>query len=269
MRKIKFWFKRYYITPGIYSLRNAVFLTVLLAGCAYLIKYFSGHLHPGQAFALIYFPSFFLLLNMTDHKGNKLPVLGWVMHGGVFIWLLFGPFFNLSPKNATEMDTWFNEYPLFFVFVYLIYFLQLANQKMLKRVEGEWWIDIRREGNTPTPDDLQVGKKEIDDALFIYGEPHTWWKQRIKEPQARAVLAQIKMQNSICTVTGSQIELKPETLYPKVRQWQYALNKNPPTPKDWKDSAADFSVPAHKKIATASQSGSPIAVPSLTGEDEG
>jgi len=280
MRKIRFWFKRYYITPGIDSLRNAAILATIVGCISFFINDYYSHLHPYIILGLFFSPIIFVAISIALQpsleqirlRNNKTAAsfTAIISFGFIVLWFVV-QFFRSIPNYATFNFTTDLQRAFFVYFgaSWLFILLKLANQMLLKRVEGEWWIDIRREGSTPTPDDLQVGKKEIDDALFIYGEPHTWWKQRIKEPQTRAILAQIKKQNSICTVTGGQIELKPETLYPKVRQWQSALNKNPPTPKDWKDSEADFSVPAIKKIATASQSGSPIAVPSLTGEDEG
>jgi len=181
-----------------------------------------------------------------------------------FLGLMFGSFFFLGGGSP---------YFLLFLFVFGWSFkfksLLLYFESIEKKSVKEWWIDIRREGNTPTPDDLQVGKKEIDDALFIYGEPHTWWEQRIKEPQALAVLHNLlNHQDGICSITGTDglIQIKPPFLHNVISEWMHALSQNPPTPKDWKDSAADFSVPAIKKIATASQSGSPIAVPVLIDE---
>ena len=273
MRKLRFWFKRYYITPGIYSLRNAAVLSVCCIAFYALIKFISPHFLPGQTLALFFLPFLFPMSKMTDRNGKKIPIWVLIIFGFQFFWLFFGSFFNLPLKNADKIEILLlEEWPLLYFFQFLWFFLLFANQKMLKRVEGEWWIDIRRESNTPTPDDLQVGKKEIDDALFIYGEPHTWWEQRIKEPQALAVLHNLlNHQDGICSITGTDglIQIKPPFLHNVISEWMHALSQNPPTPKDWKDSAADFSVPAIKKIATASQSGSPIAVPSLTGEDEG
>ena len=118
------------------------------------------------------------------------------------------------------------------------------------------------------PHDIQVGHKKIDDYLLIYGEPRSWWEKRLKEPQARSVLTRLQSQGDTCSLTSSEIEVCPDALKPQVEQWRLTLHKNPPPPQDWKDSGFDFSTPAKDKATAASHPGSPIAVPSLTSEDE-
>ena len=140
---------------------------------------------------------------------------------------------------------------------------KLKLQMVFNPKKVEWWIHIGPENFTPTPDDIQVGDHKLDRALLIYGEPRTWWDKKIKEPQARYVMTELWRHEASCALTSSAIENCPEALYPRVRQWQYTLRGTPPTRRDWEDSGFDFSVSAKDKIGTASQSGSPIAVPVL------
>ncbi len=283
MKKFRFWFKRYYVTPGVYSIRNAAILAIIVGCISFLIKTYHTHLHPSIMVGLFFSPIIFvaiLIALQPSLEEKRLPInqkaasfTAIIAFGFMVLWFVV-QFFRSIPNYATFSFTT-NLQRAFFVYFgasWLFILLKLANQILLKRVEGEWWIDIRREGNIPTPDDLKVGNEKIDYTLFIYGEPRTWWERRIKEPQALDLLDSLTMHaNGICSLSGADgpVEVKPQFLQTEVTKWQHALRQNPPTPKDWKDSAADFSVPAHKKMATASQSGSPIAVPSLTGEDEG
>ena len=117
------------------------------------------------------------------------------------------------------------------------YLAYLTCKEMRRRARKEWWIEIRSQGAKPTSDALMLGQQDKNHGMVIYGEPRTWWEQRLKEPKAQMVLAQMKEQKVLCTLTDRRIELTTPTfpLY-RVEQWQCVLNENPPTSKDWRQS---------------------------------
>ena len=57
---------------------------------------------------------------------------------------------------------------------------------MRQAAETEWWLRVSLEGMIPSERDIQVGNKNIDDYLQIFGEPRTWWEQRLQEPEGRS-----------------------------------------------------------------------------------
>ena len=129
--------------------------------------------------------------------------------------------------------------------------------------ETEWWLRVSLEGMIPSERDIQVGNKNIDDYLQIFGEPRTWWEQRLQEPEGRSFLARCRSQGDAFAMTSQKVSLCAASYKEQAEKWREALNSNPPTPQDWKDSGFDFSTSAQDKAAATSQRGAPIAVPSI------
>ena len=135
---------------------------------------------------------------------------------------------------------------------------------MRKRLQKKWWIEIRSKGNQARPNVLLKEAQDPNDGFVIYGEPKTWWEQKLKEPKAQLILAQMKDQRVFCTMTNDHIQITANTLPAyKVEQWQHLLNEAPPTPKDWKDSQTGRVIPAKKQNALAFQSGAPFTISPL------
>ena len=148
------------------------------------------------------------------------------------------------------------------------YLLVLTCRNVRKRLRKEWWIEIRSQGVKPTTDALMVGQQDQNHGMVIYGEPRTWCEQRLKEPKAQMVLAQMKEQKVLCTLTDRRIELTAPTfpLY-RVEQWQCVLNENPPTSKDWRQSRSGCPIAARDKNALSTRTGAPIAISPLRNAD--
>jgi hypothetical protein len=145
--------------------------------------------------------------------------------------------------------------------------------RQLQRLLGhEWWLDITLEGptlgHTGSEKDIHVGRSRIDEMLFIWGEPRTYWETRLQEPAAMAILQALAASGEKISLTGDQIARCAPPMREQVQHWLQHLQANPPTPQDWKDSSFDFSVHAKDKATAASHPGSPIAVPSLIDEDD-
>ena len=120
----------------------------------------------------------------------------------------------------------------------------------------------------PSERDIQVGNKNIDDYLQIFGNRARGGNNASKNPKAD-LLARCRSQGDVFAMTAQKISICAEAHKEQAEKWREALNSNPPTPQDWKDSGFDFSNSAQDKAAAASHPGSPIAVPSLIDRDDG
>ena len=137
----------------------------------------------------------------------------------------------------------------------------LTYKQVRKRLQKKWWIEIRSKGS---PNTLLEEPQDPNDRFIVYGEPQTWWEQKLKEPKAQSVLAQLKKQRVFCTMSNDHIQITANTLpLYKVEQWQHLLNEAPPTPKDWKNSQNGRFIPAKKQNALAFQSGAPFTISPL------
>mgnify|MGYP004263608969 CR=1 FL=1 len=137
-------------------------------------------------------------------------------------------------------------------------------KRVRKRRQKEWWIEIHSKGNKSSSSLPLTEPQGSSEQLIIYGEPRTWWEQRLKEPKAQSFLAQLQEQRVYCTMTNSHIQITANTLprY-KAAQWQYLLNEAPPTSKDWKNSEIGRGISAKHQNALAVQSGAPVTVSPL------
>ena len=144
------------------------------------------------------------------------------------------------------------------------YLLYLTGKKVRKRLQKEWWLTVQAEGESAPAASLLEKVPTSEGRFIVHGEPRTWWQERLKEPKAKAVLAQMKHQNVGCCMTNSRIELTGQGVpHYKVKQWQILLNESPPTASDWKNSQAGFFLPAKDKTGLAAQSGAPVLVSPL------
>ncbi len=265
----KNWLIKIYNTievfPGRFFLLWCVFFVVASLSVGYL--YFL--LFPITKVVLTASPlMFFVVYVAKSKKTNTLAAC-------LYCFLLVLPFLTIHrvltihPQllNPLDLSSPYGFYllPIFFGIAWMFNGL-LVYQNLQRTIHQEWWIDIKLEGIVVTLDDMQVGNKNIDDFLQIYGEPRTWWEQRIKEPQARAFLARLRSQGDACAITGSQIEHCAAPHREQAERWRNMLNENPPTPQDWKDSGFDFS--DKDNLHGTSPPGAPVAISAIVEETE-
>ena len=273
------WLVKTYKQLGLNENQLYTIWFLLFIGLSILYSYCYFLLWATAKFLLTISPLVFIVLNSNLHKKlvdafvadriaekDSISVVSGSLQIFLFVMVLI---FEHAPRaDASIRGLGFYILPTVFCVGWLLN-AKPALGLILRAANQEWWLDIQLEGMFPKYDDIKVGKKSLDDFLKIYGEPKTWLEQRFRDPESLALLSRLKSNGASCTLTATEIAYCPPDLRKPIWQWHQHLNKHPPTPQDWKDSGFDFSIPAKDKVTAASHPGSPIAVPSLTGEDEG
>ena len=141
-----------------------------------------------------------------------------------------------------------------YVLPILFYFGWILNAKATRgwlnqSIGQEWWLDI-------TLDDSKKCR--------IQGEPHIWWEEQLRRPQAHAIIKGLeKWSCSGLSFSAEEIWVCDSNMRFDVEQWFDHLHTDPPTAKDWRQSGFDFSMSAQDKLQSSSHAGTPIAIPSL------
>jgi hypothetical protein len=271
------WLLKTYKQLGLNDNQLYTLWFILFIGLSILYSYCYFLLWVSIKFLLTMSPLIYIVLTgkiykkfvdalLTNSIGNKESYVFVLICIQLFLFI-FSQILEHSPHvSATVGSGGFYILPTLFCVGWLLN-AKPALAHIFRAVNQEWWLDIQLEGMFPDYDDIKVDKKGLDDFLKIYGEPKTWLEQRFADPESLALLSRLKSNGTSCTLTAKELVYYPPDLRKQVWQWQQHLNKHPPTPQDWKDSGFDFSTPAKDKATAASHPGSPIAVPSLTGED--
>ena len=270
------WFVQTYKMLGAQPAKFYTLWVLFFTAVSALYEYSYYLLHPVTNFFLSWsalgFLCFFpLVFRSVPYPSFDSDDMGWQITGVMY--LIFVPFFlsasYLDYQMRASIDAvGFYLYPIHFYVGWLLVG-KILMPDMRQAAETEWWLRVSLEGMIPSERDIQVGNKNIDDYLQIFGEPRTWWEQRLQEPEGRSFLARCRSQGDVFAMTAQKISICAEAHKEQAEKWREALNNNPPTPQDWKDSGFDFSNSAQDKAAAASHPGSPIAVPSLIDRDDG
>ena len=266
------WFVKTYKTLGINAAQLYALWFLFFTAASLLYGYLYFLLYPVTKTILTLSPLlFFLWATATNHQKEIFKNAGFFgivlfVQSGFIVIALEKSFFSAKILSAIQPYD-FYVLPGLFGLGWLLN-ASISYRALKRSADEEWWLDIKLEGVVPSEHDIQVGHKNIDDFLLIFGEPRAWWEDRIQEPQARSFLARLRSQGDIFAMTASQIAHCADVHKEQAERWREALNDNPPSAQDWKNSGFDFSIPAQDKATAASHPGAPIAIPSLFDEKD-